>query len=192
MHTVPFLNMRRILLLILGLGLSGILKAQYYEASRHIGFNANPLLAQLIPLNSNNPEVTHAALMFRRYNANNNGFRAAYGVGISSRSDFTNMYLGIDLDRRRRLSNNWEFFTGPGANLRIVSNNLDRTNTATVEEEFFLGLLYHWGVEFHINEIISVSTETNLMLGLGLDNDEVVFKLEPPINIFLHFNILNE
>lgn len=184
--------MRRLFILILGLGLSGILKAQYFGASRYIGFNSNPLLAQVIPLNGNNPEVTHAALMFRRYNDNDNGFRAAYGVGISNRSDFTNMYLGIDLDRRRAIGDNWDFFTGPGVNLRIVSNNLDRTNTATVQEELFLGFLYHLGVEFHINDIVSLSTETNLMLGLGLDNDEVAFKLDPPINIFLHFNILNQ
>lgn len=168
------------------------LKAQSSDApSRYIGFNTNPLLAQVIPLNSNNPSLTTASLMFRNYNMNNNGFRAAYGLGLGNENDFSNMYLGLDHDRRRSISDRWNYFHGYGLQLKIVSNNFNRRSTATVEEEFTLALAYHWGVEYRLNEIVSFSTEATLRFGFGLDNEDIVFKLDPPINILVHFNLAN-
>ncbi len=159
--------------------------------SRYIGFNTNPILAQIIPFNNINPQLSNASLMFRSYNSNDNGIRAGYGLSLANDNDFQSMFVSVDNDRRRQIGGSrWMYFQGFGTALKIVSNNFNRATTAPISEEFSLSIGWHWGIEYAFNEIVSLSTEATFKLGVGFSNGSFL-KIDPPFNIIAHFNLYN-
>lgn len=157
--------------------------------ARYVGFNCNPLLAQVIPFNAINPISTNASILVRSYNNKANGFRAGYGISTGDNNGFMNMYLSLDSDRRRKLGGKWIYFQGFGASLKLVSNNLSRIAPQQVSEEYTLALGWHWGVEYKFNDVFSMSTEATFRFGINLDEGTAVLKIDPPINLMAHFNI---
>ncbi len=160
--------------------------------TRYIGFNTNPILAQVIPFNNINPQLASASLMFRSYNYNDNGIRAAYGLQLSNESSFQSMFISVDNDRRRNIgSSNWMYYQGFGVGLKIVTESLNRNSTVPIDDQqsFFLG--WHWGVEYQFNDVVSLATEGTFRLGVSLDEGESFLKIDPPFNIVAHFNLSN-
>jgi hypothetical protein len=158
--------------------------------TKYIGFNANPILAQVIPFNNINPRMTSAALMFRSYNFDDNGIRASYGLNLSGDNDFQSMTLSIDNDRRRSIgTSKWMYFQGFGVALKLVSENFNRSSTIPIDDEVTFSVGWHWGAEYQFNDVFSLSTEAILKLGVDLEEGSGFFKLEPPLNIIAHFNL---
>ncbi len=164
--------------------------------SKYFGFNTNPILAQILPFNRIDPALTNASIMLRIYSRHNTGVRFAYGLSLGDDNDFLNMYLSIDNDKRRSISSKWLFFYGFGGGIKAVSNNFNRVPNSPVTSEFLIGPTCHWGIEYRVTNILSVSTEATLRIGLGFGNGQdfisPIAKIDPPINIIAHFNIFKQ
>ncbi|MDI1233965.1 MAG: hypothetical protein PSX81_06780 [bacterium] len=158
---------------------------------KYIGFNSNLLLAQFVPFNQNKITATNASILLRRYNPKNRGFRAGFGLSLDGNNSDQVLFLSIESDRRKSLSTKWLYFQGFGAQLNIRSPGFNRFRSASFEDEYFFGIGWHFGVEYKINPIFSLSVESSLRLGFDLDNGGPSFKIDPPINIMAHFNLSN-
>ena len=159
---------------------------------RYIGFNSNLLLSQFVPFNQNKITATNASILSRWYNPQNRGYRAGFGLSLGGGNSDQVLYLSIETDRRKSISNKWQYFQGFGVQLNIVSPGFQRFRSASFQDEYFFGFGWHYGVEYAVNPTFSLSIESSLRLGLDVDNGGVVFKIDPPINIMAHFNISNK
>lgn len=162
------------------------------EKQKFIGFNSNLLLAQFVPFNQNKITATNASILLRRYNDRNRGFRAGFGLSLGGNNANQVLFLSIESDRRKALSKKWLYFQGFGAQFNIRSPGFNTFQSASFEDEYFFGIGWHYGIEYRINPIFSVSVESSLRLGLDLDNGGAIFKIDPPINIMAHFNLSNK
>jgi hypothetical protein len=191
-------NMKVFFSFIALLVMSGSVFAQEEPGkTRYIGFNANPMLAQVLPFNNINRNSFNASIINRMYNRKNGGIRFGFGVGIDQNNDINNMFFSIDQDKRRTLHPNWLFFYGFGGGLKFISSDLfENANTAggPIQNEFTISMGFHWGIEYKINPIFSVSTEATLIWGLrsGVDDVQPVIRIDPPINIIAHFNLFTK
>lgn len=162
------------------------------ERQKYIGFNSNLLLAQFVPFNQNKITATNASILLRRYNPKNRGYRAGFGLSLGDNNTDEVLFLSVESDRRKTLTPKWLFFQGFGAQFNIRSPGFNRFQSASFQDENFFGLGWHYGVEYKINPIFSMSIESSLRLGFDLDNANPVFKIDPPINIMAHFNLSNK
>jgi hypothetical protein len=167
------------------------------KKTRYIGFNANPMLAQVLPFNSINRNSFNASIINRFYGRKNTGIRFGFGVGIDQNNDVNNMFFSIDQDRRRAIHPNWLFFYGFGGGIKFINSDLfenANTTSSSVQNEFTLSMGFHWGIEYKINPIFSVSTEATLIWGIKSGNEDIqpIVRIDPPINIIAHFNLFTK
>lgn len=156
---------------------------------RFIGFDGNPLLSRIIPLNNLQANTFTAGILVRRYKANNKGVRLGYGLNIGS--NIENMFFSADYDRRFKLRKNWHYFHGYGAALKLFSNNsFSRVFQVRTVSQQSLELGWHWGFEYNIDKVFSVSTETSLVIGRDLSGfNENFVRINLPVSIMLHFKL---
>jgi len=159
---------------------------------RYVGFNSNLLLSQFVPFNQNKITATNASILSRWYNPQNRGFRAGFGLSLSGGNSEQVLFLSIETDRRKSISNKWQYFQGFGAQINISSPGFQRFRSASFQDEYFFGFGWHYGVEYAVNTTFSLSIESSLRLGLDVADGGIIFKIDPPINIMAHFNISNK
>lgn len=149
---------------------------------RYFGFDANPILAQVLPLNRIGLETQFFSVMNRNY-WGKFGLRLGYAANISDNTELLQLGFLVGFDFRRQLYHNWRFFTGPDMLFQARAGN-----SVFLEEEVTFGFGLHWGVEYVLNRVLSFSTETSLRFLVELDNGSSIV-LQPPVNFMLHFNI---
>jgi hypothetical protein len=155
---------------------------------KYLGFDANPLLSQLIPLNRIGLDANVFAITRRNY-WGQNGIRASYGVGLSENLDIQFLQVMVGYDHRRSISNRWLYFAGVDMIIRVLSEETFAGGGSTISSTPGFGWGGHWGVEYKLSRIVSLSTEANLQLMLFSSNGSASFILQPPMNISAHFNI---
>lgn len=156
---------------------------------RFIGFDGNPLLSRIIPMNNIPANTFTASILIRRYKANNKGIRLGYGLNLGS--SIENMFFSADYDRRFKLRKNWHYFHGFGASLKLFSNNsFSRVFQVSTVSQQNVEIGWHWGFEYNIDKVFSVSTEASLVIGKELDRlGENYIRINTPISIMLHFKL---
>jgi len=103
----------------------------------------------------------------------------------SSRQGYVGQWFAfrIDRDRRKIINDRWRYFYGQGVGLEVFQDP-DNINFFFTETEVnVLGQL-HWGAEYKINAVMSLSLECQAILKLGSSNSLV---LRPPTVITAHF-----
>ena len=144
-----------------------------------VGFNANAMLSQIIPFNSISNNVPAPALVLRSIK-NGHGFRMAFGIGLDFDNDvLDNLYGSIGYTAKREIGRG--FYWIKGIDVRFYASE--------VIDEGAIALSPYWGVEYAINDVISLSTESHLDIGYGLYWGEPVISLKPPTIIQCHFKI---
>jgi hypothetical protein len=146
---------------------------------KYIGFNVNPLLSQLIPMNNINPNINSFAVNSRSFKGVH-GFKSNFGVFFDE--SFNNeqfVSLSFGYENRRKLTNRIYFLKGVNLNILISESFSDFSS--------LVGPGLSWGIEYKITKHISLSTYANLRLLVGEPN--ILFQLEPPLSIGINFLI---
>lgn len=150
----------------------------------YVGFNTSYLLQQILPFNAIPIQQNMYGLTYRKYNtANNRGYRISFGANLSELDELQWFAFRIDRDRRKIINDRWRYFYGQGVGLEVFQDP-DNINFFFTETEVnVLGQL-HWGVEYKINAVMSLSLECQAILKLGSSSSLV---LRPPTVITAHF-----
>lgn len=183
--------------LFIGLLMANVLRAQN-EPDRFLpaggykvmGFNTTPLLVQLIPFNRSDPRVVGPYYVnWRSYveqKGKLKGFKISLGVDLSDVDDinpvqaFFNFRLGFE--GYRRLSPRWGYTRGFNGFFSAGDFNTPGTKQ---EDEVFLGIGPHWGVDFFVSPKVSLSLETALVF--GTTDFGAKFEFIPPVALNLNF-----
>jgi len=141
----------------------------------YVGFDANTMLSQVVPFNTFNSSVGFPAIVTRRL-WNNKGFRTTAGFEVDQNNfSFSNFYFSIGYTSKKDIGKNWSWIRG-----------IDVKAYGTDDDFGFVGFGPYWGVEYHINDVISLSTESAVQLGVF---DDVVLDIRPPVHIQCHFKL---
>lgn len=159
-----------------------------FRKKRFIGFNANPLLSQITPFNNIRQGITDPAMIFRSFNKSI-GTRLAIGINTDVNTvELLAFSLYFGFTKRKKLYNNFYWTGGFEFRTRAVNNNTGGTSVTLGDE--FVGIANVWGIEYQINDAISISTETALELGTTLGiNSRAAISLRPPLSLQLHLFI---
>jgi len=197
--------MKKILTLILGAfflfspGFSTELDAQaddnnalLYELPRRhkmVGLNMTPLMVQLIPFNRSNPNLSGPYSLNYRSFRGNSAFR--FGLGAFVSEDFfdtgqtsPHFNLRIGWEKRKSFYKRWAYsfgldFFGSAGGFNIQGGG-------SSEEEGSAGMGFVWGTEYFINPKISLSVESQFLIGfLTFDGPTLIFI--PPVALYLNF-----
>jgi hypothetical protein len=151
---------------------------------RFIGFNANPMLNLVIPFSVFPVNIPAPIFTFRRM-FDGHGFVTNFGVLAEKNNEFFfsfpefAVYASFGYNYKRPLHK--DFYWNFGSSLKSVVD--DRSPNF----DFFFGLALHYGIEYHINPVISFSTEASI--DFGTDDFDVMIRTNPPIQITAHFNL---
>lgn len=161
------------------------------KSVRHteVGLNMTTLLSRLVPFGNAIPLSGPTSITLKNYKANK-GFRFGFGLQASPDSELKNIILRIGREKRKFLKNpKWAFnrsidfvwavgsFDTPGF--------IGLTNDVSA-----IGAALGYGIEYHFNESIFISTESSVFLGLGSSTDSVInLKILPPIALMLNVNL---
>lgn len=153
----------------------------------YIGFNTSPMLQQLLPFNAVPADANLMTLNFRRYK-NNKGYRFGFGINdLTINSNVQSLAMYYDYDNRKSMGGKWSYFLGYGIGFEFFQDN-SKSNGVFFASQGFTDFLFtgHWGLEYKVNEIFSLSTESQFQLRLGSSGG---MRLVPPVAIFANFNI---
>jgi len=163
----------------------------YELPHRHkmVGLNMSPLLVQLIPFNRSNPNVTGPYSLNYRSFRGNSAFR--FGLGAFVDTDFfdtgqtsPHFNLRIGWEKRKSFYKRWAYsfgldFFGSAGGFNIQGGGGSG-------EEGSAGMGFVWGTEYFINPKISLSVESQFLIGfLTFDGPSIIFI--PPVALYLNF-----
>lgn len=165
------------------------------EKSRVVGINTTPLVIQFIPFNRTNPRTAGPYnFIYKRFN-NADALILAAGVDVlefeSSTSNF-HLNLRVGWEQQRKLEGNWYYAFGASAMFLI--GNFNTTNTISPNEsgDGGLGIAPTFTLGYTLNEVVSISTETMLFVGLSGASDisdTSGFAFVPPVAMYLNFKL---
>ena len=152
----------------------------------YAGFNTAPMLNQFIPFNAIEPSKQLISVNFRKY-TNNKGYRLGMGANLEVSGDIQSFAFKYDMDSRRVLSNNLLYFAGYGFGFEYFEDLSDNQGFFFNMNGFVDALAaVHWGIEYQINPMISLSTEASLQLRLGTSGG---IRIVPPVSIMANVKI---
>lgn len=167
----------------------GLLKYELPPRHKMVGLNMTPLMVQMIPFNRSNPNITGPYSLNYRSFRGNSAFR--FGLGAFLNNNFFNsaqtsphFNMRIGWERRKSFYKRWaysfglDFFaSGGGFNIQGGNNN---------EDESSVGMGFVWGTEYFINPKVSLSVESQFLVGfLTFEGPTMVFI--PPVALYLNF-----
>jgi hypothetical protein len=190
--------MKHILLTLMFIVITSMLYAQeneseekatinYYPSGRntYVGLNMTPLIGQLVPFNrqsqiASGPYFVH----FRRF-VENSAFRFSLGWqlvpdinGSNEPFDqFFNMRFG--LERRKHIFGRWAY--NWGLDVLFIGGSPNLGNSSRVEVLFGGGIT--WGLEYQINNHLSVNIETAMIISIAAPG----LRFIPPVGINLNY-----
>jgi hypothetical protein len=150
---------------------------------KYVGFSANPMLSALLPLNRIHARTDLVSLKYRRFK----GFKSiSYTFGmatddVNDQLDFVGAH--ILFERRRPLSEHLWYYSGQGIGFEFFTN--PQQSFFFQDDAFFL-VMVNMGVEYRVNDVFSLSTETAVRLGAGSIG---IAEIRAPVSILAHFNI---
>ncbi|MFM7639382.1 MAG: hypothetical protein ACKO67_06595 [Bacteroidota bacterium] len=150
---------------------------------RYVGFNTSYLLQQLMPFNAIPVQQNMYGVTYRKYKQNR-GYRISLGANLTETSELQWFGLRFDREKRKEINNHWRYFYGMGGGLEVFQDP-DQVDIFSQTELNVLGQL-HWGIEYRINPVMSLSMECQGILLLGTSSSLV---LRPPTVITAFFNI---
>ena len=153
------------------------------DQPRYMGFNTSYLLQQLLPFNAIPVQQNMYGVTYRKY-TQGKGYRISMGANLSNLEELQWLGFRIDRDRRKAINNRWLYFYGIGGGLEIFQDP-DNIDIFVQTEVNLLGQM-HFGVEYIINPVMSLSMESQGSLRLGSSSSLVV---RPPTVITAHFRL---
>lgn len=150
----------------------------------YIGFNTSYLLQQILPFNAIPLQQNMYGLTYRKYNATTNrGYRLSFGANLSELNELQWFGFRADRDRRKVINEHWIYFYGQGVGIEVFQDPDNQNFFFTSTEVNVLGQM-HWGAEYKVNPVMSLSLECQATLKLGSSSSLV---LRSPTVITAHF-----
>lgn len=147
-----------------------------------MGFNTSYLLQQVLPFNAIPIQQNMYAVTYRRYK-NNRGLRVSFGANLSELDEIQWLGFRVDRERRKQINQHWTYFYGTGGGLEIFQDPEVFDFFFSPVEVNLVGQM-HFGVEYRINPVMSLSMESQGIIKFGSSNSLV---LRPPTVITAHF-----
>jgi hypothetical protein len=147
------------------------------NTGRFVGFNANPIMSRVIPFNITPTNFRTPSVVWRNLKK---GKGVEFGAGFDLSENLESVFLSVGYAKKARLHKN--FFWSSSFGL-MTSFFADATS---IDENAFFGLYNTFGVEYQINEIVSVAARAELLLGGGAD---IIINLRPPSFILVYFRV---
>jgi hypothetical protein len=153
---------------------------QDWYKKKEVGLNVTGLIQSMVPFNLGKNNAGFVGIQSKYYDKKY-AFRISFGSGQTASSTPADpirfFYGSLGYERRRIVHNRWTYTSG--WDFFIGENLFDEIQQGTL-----VGLSRHYGLEFNINEKCYLSTNAQLLLGLG---DVAALKFLYPSSIF--FNI---
>lgn len=147
-----------------------------------MGFNTSYLLQQVLPFNAIPIQQNMYGITYRRYKSNR-GLRISFGANISELEEIQWLGLRLDKERRKQVNTHWTYFYGTGGGIEIFQDPEVIDFFFSPVEVNLVGQM-HFGVEYRINQVMSLSMESQGIIKLGSSSALV---LRPPTVITAHF-----
>lgn len=157
-----------------------------------IGLNTTPLLVQLLPFNRSDPQLAGPYFVtLRSYNSKDVAFRLGIGWNVSTGdgvSDVDDAHINLRLgwEKRKGIFKKWTYSGGFDFFLSAGDLNISSEKD---NDTLLVGLGPTWGIDYFINEAISLSIETSLLIGYTPDLDGIQLEFIPPIALYLNFAV---
>jgi hypothetical protein len=153
-----------------------------WESSAEIGFNSTQFIRQFIPFNLGQLQPGFTSVRGKWYGSEF-AFRMSFAADIINGGNGTQQFYGsLGYERRKIIGNRWCYTRGWDA---FLGNNLfEIRNSGGFGESLSIGIDRHWGIEYHINPHMYLSTETQLMFGF---NQGAALRVVYPISLL--FNV---
>lgn len=164
-----------------------LIKKPILVKENYAGFNTAPLLNQFVPFNALDPSKQLMSVNFRRY-VNNKGYRLGLGSNLEVDGDIQSFSFKYDSDKRREMSGGKFLYNmGYGFGFEYFQDNTDNSGFF-FDMNGFVDFIFalHWGIEYKINPIVSLSTEASWQLRLGTTGG---MRIVPPLAIIANFKI---
>ncbi len=157
---------------------------------REVGLNMTPLATMLVPFNRSNPKLVGPYMMkFHRYK-DNKFFRSAIGVDLGDiEFDGTQSHFNVRFGwgKRRLMHERFAFLSTFDITASLGDLNLAGSKD---QDGIKLAIGPTWGIQYAINTMVNVGTETSLLLGAAVgDFSGVVFEFIPPVAIYLNMRL---
>lgn len=154
-----------------------------------LGFNANALVSNILPFESNEPENSIENLLFFKTGNGETMFRTSLNFNIqnSSEGNFTttnaNYLLKLGVEKKTRLSKSWMFNSGVEVFGSVFKSNVESIDPffgefSSTTTRARLGADWFYGVQWVINDRFAFGTEGYIFLSF-LDEKTVQ---EPSFN----------
>jgi hypothetical protein len=159
------------------------------KREKTVSLNMTSLLSMVLPFNKTNPFLVGPYnVAFKSYR-NNRGWRFGIGANLNGLDDDlrnSNLNLRIGYEWRKPIYKRWYYTKGIDLNLFAGSLNIPNTPTNAMG----MGISSVWGIEYYIQDRVSISTETALLIATLSDIDTGIGALNimiiPPIGLFLN------
>lgn len=165
---------------------AGTIKVTPIQSARlrqqYMGFNTSYLLQQVLPFNAIPIQQNMYGITYRRYKSNR-GLRVSFGANLSELEEIQWLGLRVDKERRKQVNTHWTYFYGTGGGIEIFQDPEVIDFFFSPVEVNLVGQM-HFGVEYRINQVMSLSMESQGIIKLGSSNALV---LRPPTVITAHF-----
>jgi len=180
-----------VMLWILGIGTVFTQVPVNPEKYKEFGFNMTGLVSNFIPFNSTKLGLQRYAFSYKKTRIKKKSGKLAtlrFGIGIDNIFDdngFFNFNFRIGGEKKRKLSEKFTFISGNDFILLVEPVN-ENAKDLIFEDTPKIGVGYShpFGIEFHLNNRVSLYTETALQVTVGFP--PVVLRVVPPASIYLN------
>ncbi len=157
---------------------------------KEFGLNMTGLVSNFIPFNSTKLGLQRYAFSYKKTRIKKNGNLATFRLGLGfdnifDANGFFNFNFRIGGEKKRKLSEKFTFISGNDFILFVEPIN-ENAKDLTFDDMPKVGAGYShpFGIEYHLNNRVSIYTETALEVTVGFP--PVAVRMVPPASIFLN------
>lgn len=154
---------------------------------RTVSINITPLLITLSPFNKSNATIIGPYNVAFKFGRKNKAFRIGMGAELNEAREESRLSFRIGYEKQINLSKKWMYYLG--TDLIFFNGGLNTPNNSGNIANG-VGVAPLWGIEYKIQENITLSTETALFIGMvektELLSPQIGFFFIPPLGLNLN------
>ena len=153
---------------------------------REISLNMMSLVSRIAPFGNGIPLAGPTTLYLKKYNGRR-AFRFGLSLQASPDAKLSNTIIRIGVEKRKPLNNHWAFTRA--TDFMWAFGSFDTPGFGREDGVQAIGVGFGYGIEYIINQNISISTESTVFLGLGSGDSVLNFKIIPPIALYMNVKL---
>ena len=153
---------------------------------REISLNMMSLVSRIAPFGNGIPLAGPTTLYLKKYNGKR-AFRFGLSLQASPDAQLSNTIIRIGVEKRKLLNNHWAFTRA--TDFMWAFGSFDTPGFGREDGVQAIGAGFGYGIEYIINQNISISTESTVFLGLGSGDSVLNFKIIPPIALYMNVKL---